>query len=29
LLDRWTTSGAGGHGDTIQVSISLQIVEDE
>lgn len=27
LLDRWTTSGAGGHGDTIQVSISLQIVE--
>lgn len=29
LLDRWTTSGAGGHGDTIQISISLQIVEDE
>ena len=29
MLDRWTASGAGGHGDTIQVSISLQIVEDE
>lgn len=29
LLDRWTSSGAGGYGDTIQVSISLQIVEDE
>lgn len=27
FLDRWTTSGAGGHGDTINVSISLQIVE--
>lgn len=29
LLDRWTASGAGGHGDTIQTSVSLQIVEGE
>lgn len=29
MLDRWTASGAGGHGDTINVSISMQIVEPE
>ena len=29
LLERWTVSGAGGHGDTINVSFSLQIVEKQ
>lgn len=29
MLERWTASGAGGHGDTVNVSIMLQIVEGE
>lgn len=29
MLERWTVSGAGGHGDTVNVSIMLQIVEGE